>query len=152
LVSAAARLFPVRQLTITPLGFEHIVARDRQRVALADILHLVIAGRAALEHHDPPGEVEFPHPEEAGVVHRFDLGPCRRRPGQPVAQSQAIMEPEVLDVAGDQPRLLARLAHLAQRGQVIAREDIFVGEGIGPFRDFAELADRVQQHHPVRLQ
>ena len=41
------------------------------------------------------------------------------------------MEPQRLDVAGDQPHLLARRAHLAERRQVIAGEDIFVGERVG---------------------
>src|SRR6185369_10542948 len=67
LPGGAARLFLRPRLrpdlAIAPFGFEHVVARDRQRPALADVLHLVIAGGAVLEHHAPAGEIEFPHAE-----------------------------------------------------------------------------------------
>ena len=47
------------------------------------------------------------------------------------AQRVGIVEPQHLDVAGDQPQLLAGRDHLRQRRDMIAGEDIFVGERIG---------------------
>ena len=44
------------------------------------------------------------------------------------------MQPQRLDVAGDQPHRLARRQHLRQRRQMIAGEDIFVGERVGRAR------------------
>ena len=95
-------------LAIALLGLDHVIARDRQRAAVAHILHLVIAGRPALEHDDAAGEIEFPHAEEARVVHLLDLGPRLRRAVEPVAQRVGIMQPQILDVADDHLHLLAR--------------------------------------------
>src|SRR6476620_402543 len=80
------------KLAILALGFDHVVARDRQRASIAHILDLIVAGRAALEHHDPAGEIEFPHPEEARVVELLDLGARLGRAVEPVAQRVGVMQ------------------------------------------------------------
>ncbi len=66
-------------------------------------------------------------------------------------QRVGVMQPQSLDVGRDQPHLLARGGHLRDRRQMVAGEDIFVGEGVRS-RCLAELSDRVEQHDSIGLQ
>ena len=97
-----------------------------------------------------PGQIEFPHPPEAGIEHRRDVG-IGHESLAPDAAGLGVVQAQDLDVGDPQVGLLDGRDDFRQAGDVAAREDVFLGEGVGGARP-VHLADRVNQGHAVVVQ
>ena len=107
------------------LRLEHIVAGDRQGVDLLGQLQLEDHHVRSRKATSQSREVELPHPAEALVVDRGDLGALGLEALAPVAQRLGVVQAQDLDVGDPQARLLDRRQHLRQRRDIAAGEDVF---------------------------
>src|SRR3546814_15180223 len=88
---------------VTQLGLSHIVASQRQCVAAACELNLVIAHPAALECRCRPGEIESPHAKETVAHHRSDFPIMRQRPSIKLSLRQRIAHTQPFTTVTHQP-------------------------------------------------
>ena len=114
-----------------PLRFADISARQGQSPPIPAILNLVIAHAAMFESRRGSGEIEGPHAIEARIEHRLDPFAVGFAIGIPCAQRSGVMQPQHLDVAGNEAIFLARRDGFRKRRDVAAWKDVFARESVG---------------------
>ncbi len=120
---------------------------------------MLVPGELDLEIHQVPvaerdlraDQVVLPHPAEALVVDRLHPVALGEEALAPLAERHRVVHPQDFHVGDLEAGLLDRRHHLGDRGDVAAREDVFLDPDIG-IAGPVEAADRMDQGDAVRSQ